>query len=429
MTTIPRYTLAPGLEISRVLTGLWQLADMERDGRVFDRDAAAHAMAEYVDHGFTTFDMADHYGSAEEVAGIFRQQVRPDASVQCLTKWVPEPGPVTEADVRAAIDAALATLRSRGRAFPAFGRDDFPIDALAPRLAGWADDLENGRGFLLLRVMAGMRFWRRRTARYAEENQLIERWLAAIIKAAQTSPRLAYEIALTARLIKGYSDTNKRGKANFTRIFDNLVEGTAVSGDDAKADAIFVHHGLFWRGQDGTVTGWMKQRLQLLLAHNINLLAYHLPLDAHPELGNNAQLGKRLGLQVQGTFGEQDLGLWGTRADSQAFADVNALAAVVSQALQREPVVVQTPTREIRKVAWCTGGAQSYFEAAIAAGVDAFITGEISEPQAHLARETGVAFLACGHHATERYGAPAVAAHVAAQLGVTHQFIEIDNPA
>jgi dinuclear metal center YbgI/SA1388 family protein len=198
---------------------------------------------------------------------------------------------------------------------------------------------------------------------------------------------------------------------------------------DAKADAIFVHHGLFWRGQDGTVTGWMKQRLQLLLAHNINLLAYHLPLDAHPELGNNAQLGKRLGLQVQGTFGEQDLGLWGTRADSQAFPDVDALAVVVSTALQRESVVVQTPAREIRKVAWCTGGAQSYFEAAIAAGVDAFITGEISEPQAHLARETGVAFLACGHHATERYGAPAAAAHVAAQLGITHQFIEIDNPA
>ena len=198
---------------------------------------------------------------------------------------------------------------------------------------------------------------------------------------------------------------------------------------DAKADAIFVHHGLFWRGQDGTVTGWIKQRLQLLLTHNINLLAYHLPLDAHPELGNNAQLGKHLGLQVQGVFGEQDLGLWGTRADGQSFADVNALATVVSQALHREPVVVQAPARKIYKVAWCTGGAQSYFEAAIAAGVDAFITGEISEPQAHLARETGVAFLACGHHATERYGAPAVAAHVALQLGITHQFIEIDNPA
>lgn len=215
----------------------------------------------------------------------------------------------------------------------------------------------------------------------------------------------------------------------------HLVSGVTASralieaAIEAKADAIFVHHGLFWRGQDGTVTGWMKQRLQLLLAHNINVLAYHLPLDAHPELGNNAQLGKRLGLQVQGVFGEQDLGLWGERADGQTFANAQALSAAVTETLGREPVVVQMPAREIRKVAWCTGGAQSYFEAAIAAGVDAFITGEISEPQAHLARETGVAFLACGHHATERYGAPAVAAHVAAQLGISHQFIEIDNPA
>ncbi len=112
MTTIPRYTLAPGLEISRVLTGLWQLADMERDGRVFDRDAAAHAMTEYVEHGFTTFDMADHYGSAEIVAGIFQEQVMPGAAVQCLTKWVPEPGPVSAADVRAAVDRACARLRT-----------------------------------------------------------------------------------------------------------------------------------------------------------------------------------------------------------------------------------------------------------------------------------------------------------------------------
>ncbi|MFY8013850.1 MAG: Nif3-like dinuclear metal center hexameric protein [Limnohabitans sp.] len=215
----------------------------------------------------------------------------------------------------------------------------------------------------------------------------------------------------------------------------HLVSGVTASralieaAIEAKADAIFVHHGLFWRGQDGTVTGWMKQRLQLLLAHNINVLAYHLPLDAHPELGNNAQLGKRLGLEVQGVFGEQDLGLWGERADGQTFANAQALSAAVAKTLGREPVVVQMPARKIRKVAWCTGGAQSYFEAAIAAGVDAFITGEISEPQAHLARETGVAFLACGHHATERYGAPAVAAHVAAQLGISHQFIEIDNPA
>jgi dinuclear metal center YbgI/SA1388 family protein len=222
------------------------------------------------------------------------------------------------------------------------------------------------------------------------------------------------------------------GTETVRRIVSGVTASRALieAAIDAKADAIFVHHGLFWRGQDGTVTGWMKQRLQLLLAHNINLLAYHLPLDAHPELGNNAQLGQRLGLVVQGTCGDQNLVLCGTRADGQIFENAAELAATVQQTLARSPVMVAPDTaREIRRVAWCSGGAQSYFESAIADGVDAFITGEISEPQAHLARETGVAFLACGHHATERYGAPAVVAHVAAQLGVAHQFIDIDNPA
>lgn len=198
---------------------------------------------------------------------------------------------------------------------------------------------------------------------------------------------------------------------------------------DAQADAIFVHHGLFWRGQDGRVTGWMKQRLGLLLAHDVNLYAYHLPLDAHPDLGNNAQLALRLGLQAQARFGEQDLGFLGQRGDGACFPDAAALARQVGQALGRPVTVVGKDEGAIKKVAWCTGGAQSYFEAAIAAGAEAFITGEISEPQAHYARECGVAFIACGHHASERYGAPAVAGHVAAQLGLVHEFIEIDNPA
>ena len=221
------------------------------------------------------------------------------------------------------------------------------------------------------------------------------------------------------------------GKAQVKHLVSGVTASRAVieAAIEAKADAIFVHHGLFWRGQDGAVTGWMKQRLALLLAHDINVLAYHLPLDAHPELGNNAQLGQRLGLVVQGTFGDQDLGLCGERADGQAFASVDELTHTLTQVLQRSPLVVKGVNRPIRRVAWCTGGAQGFFEAAIAVGADAFITGEISEPQTHLARETGVTFLACGHHATERYGAPAVAAHVAAQLGLTHQFIDIDNPA
>jgi dinuclear metal center YbgI/SA1388 family protein len=197
----------------------------------------------------------------------------------------------------------------------------------------------------------------------------------------------------------------------------------------AQADAIFVHHGLFWRGQDGRVTGWMKQRLALLLAHDINLYAYHLPLDAHSELGNNAQFGARLGLQAQSRFGEQELGFMGQRVEGEAFADAAALAGHVQQVLGRSVTAVGNAGVALKKIAWCTGGAQGYFEAAIAAGADAFITGEISEPQAHYARECGVAFIACGHHASERYGAPAVAGHVAAQLGLVHEFVEIDNPA
>lgn len=212
-----------------------------------------------------------------------------------------------------------------------------------------------------------------------------------------------------------------------------LVSGVTASralieaAIEAQADAILVHHGLFWRGQDGRVTGWMRERLRLLLTHGIHLFAYHLPLDAHPELGNNAQLARVLGLQADGRFGEQDLGFVGP--GTQGWTEPQALADHVARVLGRSVTCVGDAHRPVRRVAWCSGGAQGYFEAAIAAGADAFITGEISEPQAHLARETGVAFLACGHHATERYGAPAVGAHVAQALALAHRYIEIDNPA
>ncbi len=201
-----------------------------------------------------------------------------------------------------------------------------------------------------------------------------------------------------------------------------LIEAAAQAG----ADAILVHHGLFWRGQDGRITGWMKRRLQLLLAHEINLYAYHLPLDAHPQWGNNAQLGLKLKLAVDGRFGDQDLGFLGVPAQPLTVA---ALTALLQYRLGRAPVVVEGDGRPIRRVAWCTGGAQGYFEAAIAAGADAFVTGEISEPQAHYARETGVAYFACGHHATERFGASALGAALAERFGLDHQFIDIDNPA
>lgn len=243
----------------------------------------------------------------------------------------------------------------------------------------------------------------------------------------------AFDSLLQPERFKDYGPNGLQveGKAEITRIVSGVTASRALieAAIAARADAIFVHHGLFWRGQDGRVTGWMKQRLQLLLAHDINLFAYHLPLDAHPELGNNAQLGRVLGLVADARFGENDLGF----AGPAAFAHGQALADHASQVLGRAvtwvPPEGAAAQRPVRRVAWCTGGAQGYFEAAIAAGADVFITGEISEPQAHLAREMGVGFIAAGHHATERYGAPAVAAQVAGQFGLSHQFIEIDNPA
>ena len=196
-----------------------------------------------------------------------------------------------------------------------------------------------------------------------------------------------------------------------------------------QADAILVHHGLFWRGQDGRVTGWMKQRLSRLLANEINLFAYHLPLDAHPVLGNNAQLARVLGISLlqpeQGRFGDQSLGFLGHLPMDSA----QALAEHVTVVLGRPVTLVAEPDRRIERIALCTGGAQSYFEAAIAAGADVFITGEISEPQAHYARECGVAYIACGHHASERYGVQALGASIAEQLGLEHVFIDIPNPA
>lgn len=245
----------------------------------------------------------------------------------------------------------------------------------------------------------------------------------------------AFDQLLQPERFKDYGPNGLQveGKPEVRKIVSGVTASLALieAAVAAQADAIFVHHGLFWRGQDGRVTGWMKRRLSLLLAHDINLYAYHLPLDAHPELGNNAQLGSRLGLKAERYFGENNLGFLASAglADPAPFHSAQSLAAHVEHALKRPVVLVGTGQSAIKNIAWCTGGAQGYFEDAIAAGADAFITGEISEPQAHYAREMGVAFIACGHHASERYGAPAVASHVAARFGLAHEFIDIDNPA
>ncbi len=243
----------------------------------------------------------------------------------------------------------------------------------------------------------------------------------------------AFDGLLQPTLFKDYGPNGLQveGKKDILKVVSGVTASLALidAAIEVDADALFVHHGLFWRGQDGRVTGWMKQRLSRLLAHDINLFAYHLPLDAHPTLGNNAQLAHLLGIHWEGAgpvrFGEQALGFMGLRSEPSAAS----LAAWVEQQLGRRVTLIAPSERPVERVALCTGGAQGYFEAAIAAGADAFITGEISEPQAHYARESGVAYIACGHHASERYGAPAVVAHMASQLGFAHQFIDIPNPA
>ena len=254
---------------------------------------------------------------------------------------------------------------------------------------------------------------------------------------SRTTLLKAFDDLLEPARVKDYGPNGLQveGKAEVRKIVSGVTASLALieAAVAAQADAIFVHHGLFWRGQDGRVTGWMKQRLALLLAHDINLFAYHLPLDAHPDLGNNAQFGLKLGLQAfdgaAGRFGDNALGFLGSRQDGKSFASADELSETIQNALNRPVVQVGQAQDAIKNVAWCTGGAQGYFEAAIAAGAQAFITGEISEPQAHYAREMGVVYIACGHHASERYGAPAVAGQVAAQLGLAHEFIDIDNPA
>ena len=192
----------------------------------------------------------------------------------------------------------------------------------------------------------------------------------------------------------------------------------------ADADAVLVHHGWFWRNEDGRVTGIRRARLKALLENDLSLFAYHLPLDAHPEFGNNAQLARRLGWAVEGRFGEQDVGFLGrAEGSAQEIADRLALE------LGRLPLLVGDAGRRVERIAWCSGGAQGYFEQAIAAGADLYVSGEISEQTTHLAQESGVPFIAAGHHATERYGVQALGAHLAERFGIECRYVELDNPA
>jgi dinuclear metal center YbgI/SA1388 family protein len=217
------------------------------------------------------------------------------------------------------------------------------------------------------------------------------------------------------------------GRESVERIVSGVTASMALleAAAAVNADAILVHHGYFWRGEDARLVGTRRARIALLLAREINLFAFHLPLDAHAQVGNNASLARELGFVADGRFGEQDLGLHGHADD---IASVGALAARVEERLRRKPLVVGDPSRPVRRIAWCTGAAQGYLEDAVRLGVDAYVSGEVSEQTVHLARESGVAYIAAGHHATERYGVQALGAHLAQRFGIEHRFIDVDNP-
>jgi dinuclear metal center YbgI/SA1388 family protein len=217
------------------------------------------------------------------------------------------------------------------------------------------------------------------------------------------------------------------GAANISRL------ALAVTANQAAIDAaitwgaqaLLVHHGLMWKGEDGTVIGHRKTRLATALKADLNIIAYHLPLDAHPTLGNNAQLGQLLGIADMQPLDGEGILVAGTLGKP---CSANDFAKQVSSHLGREALLIGDGAKPLRRIAWCTGGGGSYFEAAITAGVDAFLTGEASEQHVHIARECGVPLILAGHHATERYGVQAFGAALTQSLGVEVKYFEVDSP-
>jgi len=232
---------------------------------------------------------------------------------------------------------------------------------------------------------------------------------------------------LSSSLFKDYCPNGLQveGKESINSIVSGVTANQALidAAIEHKADLLLVHHGFFWKGENPVITGIKKKRLQALLQNNINLLAYHLPLDAHKTLGNNVLLAKKLGVSIERYFSDNEIALLGTieKQSGQKFKEL------ISHVLQREPLHIEAH-REITKVALCTGAAQSYINQAIELGVDAFISGEISENTWHIAKENNIHYFAAGHHATERYGVQALGKHLAAEFDLKHSYIDIYNP-
>ncbi len=217
------------------------------------------------------------------------------------------------------------------------------------------------------------------------------------------------------------------GAAQVGKIVSGVTASQALieAAVESKADLLLVHHGFFWKGESARITGIKRRRIARLLAADMSLLAYHLPLDAHPDIGNNAQLARRLGLEVEGRFGRDELGMVGRLPRAMTSAE---LVQHISARLGRQAIHLGEGDEQIERVAWCTGAAQGYIEATPGLGVQAYISGEMSEQTTHFAREAGIHYVSAGHHATERYGVQALGELLARQFGLTHQFIDIDNP-
>ena len=237
---------------------------------------------------------------------------------------------------------------------------------------------------------------------------------------------------LTPSLFKDYCPNGLQveGRSEVKKVVSGVTASQALidAAIEQQADLLLVHHGFFWKGENSCITGVKRKRLKALLENDISLLAYHLPLDAHPQLGNNAQLADKLNLKITGGLevgNPRSIGLVG-ELEQEMSADEFVLH--VEQALGRTPMLVAGGSHSIKRIGWCTGGAQGYIEKAVDLGLDAYLSGEISEPTVHSARENGIHYFAAGHHATERYGVQALGELLALQFGVQHQYIEIDNP-
>ncbi|WP_461538058.1 Nif3-like dinuclear metal center hexameric protein [Spongorhabdus nitratireducens] len=220
------------------------------------------------------------------------------------------------------------------------------------------------------------------------------------------------------------------GKSEIKRLVTGVTACQSLidAAVEQQADAILVHHGYFWKGEDAAIAGMKRRRIQKLLQHDISLIAYHLPLDAHQTMGNNARLADILGWKITGPLepqNRQNIGFEGELDKPVALAD---FGKQIASGLNREPLLIAGGEHPVKRIAWCTGGAQDYIDHALALGVDAFISGEISERTVHTARECGIHYIAAGHHATERYGVQAVGDWLAADCGIEHLFIDIDNP-